>query len=153
QVLAQKQCGRWVSKEKEECGVTLETQEMERTDELEHTRFEDESFAHEHEAEAHEHEDERLDLTPGVEDTPDPVRTYLREMGTVPLLKKEGEIALAKRIEQGEGLVLKAISRSPILLEALTEAAAQVREGERTIGSLIPVDPEKPAEAKAEERR
>ena len=44
-----------------------------------------------------------LDLTPGALDkTNDPVRMYLREMGTVPLLTREGEVAIAKRIEQGE---------------------------------------------------
>src|SRR6266852_5186377 len=49
-----------------------------------------------------------LDLTPGMlEKTNDPVRMYLREMGTVPLLTREGEVAIAKRIERGQLLVLK----------------------------------------------
>ena len=49
-----------------------------------------------------------LDLTPGLlEKTNDPVRMYLREMGTVPLLTREGEVAIAKRIERGQLLVLK----------------------------------------------
>ena len=44
-----------------------------------------------------------LDLTPGLlEKTTDPVRIYLREMGSVPLLTREGEVALAKRIERGQ---------------------------------------------------
>src|SRR6266852_215833 len=51
-----------------------------------------------------------LDLTPGMlEKTNDPVRMYLREMGTVPLLTREGEVAIAKRIERGQLLVLKTI--------------------------------------------
>ena len=55
-----------------------------------------------------------LDLTPGLlEKTNDPVRMYLREMGTVPLLTREGEVAIAKRIERGQLLVLKTITRSP----------------------------------------
>src|SRR5579863_3315250 len=55
-----------------------------------------------------------LDLTPGaLEKTNDPVRMYLREMGTVPLLTREGEVAIAKRIERGQLLVLKTISRAP----------------------------------------
>jgi len=43
----------------------------------------------------------------------DPVRMYLREMGTVPLLTREGEVEIAKRIERGQLRVLKALSRSP----------------------------------------
>jgi len=53
--------------------------------------------------------------------TNDPVRMYLREMGTVPLLTREGEIEIAKRIERGEGSVRKALSRSPLVIrEVLT---------------------------------
>ncbi len=53
-------------------------------------------------------EDGDLDLTPGtLEKTNDPVRMYLREMGTVPLLTREGEVAIAKRIERGQLLVLE----------------------------------------------
>src|SRR6202050_4446023 len=59
-------------------------------------------------------EESELDLTPGaLEKTNDPVRMYLREMGTVPLLTREGEVTIAKRIERGQNLVLKTISRSP----------------------------------------
>jgi hypothetical protein len=68
--------------------------------------------------EAHEG-DSDLDLTPGsLEKTNDPVRMYLREMGTVPLLTREGEVEIAKRIERGQNRVLKAISRAdhPITL-------------------------------------
>ena len=51
-------------------------------------------------------EESELDLTPGMlEKTNDPVRMYLREMGTVPLLTREGEVAIAKRIERGQLLV------------------------------------------------
>src|SRR6201994_5210969 len=58
-------------------------------------------------------EDVELDLTPGtLEKTNDPVRMYLREMGTVPLLTREGEVEIAKRIERGQLRVMKAISRS-----------------------------------------
>ncbi len=66
---------------------------------------------------AEEGEDVELDLTPGtLEKTNDPVRMYLREMGTVPLLTREGEVEIAKRIERGQMRVLKAISRSPIVI-------------------------------------
>ena len=64
-----------------------------------------------------ESEDVELDLTPGtLEKTNDPVRMYLREMGTVPLLTREGEVEIAKRIERGQLRVMKAISRSPIVI-------------------------------------
>ena len=54
-----------------------------------------------------------LDLTPGALDkTNDPVRMYLREMGTVPLLTREGEVEIAKRIERGKKAVLRVISRT-----------------------------------------
>ena len=67
--------------------------------------------------------------------TNDPVRMYLREMGTVPLLTREGEIELAKRIERGQGAVRKALSRSPLVIreilpmaEALAKDPSAVRE-------------------------
>ena len=60
--------------------------------------------------ESEEGEDVELDLTPGaLEKTNDPVRMYLREMGTVPLLTREGEVEIAKRIERGQLRVLKAL--------------------------------------------
>src|SRR3954471_19796232 len=57
-------------------------------------------------------EELELDLTPGALDkTNDPVRMYLREMGTVPLLTREGEVEIARRIERGKLAVIKSISR------------------------------------------
>src|SRR4026207_1874271 len=59
-------------------------------------------------------EELELDLTPGALDkTNDPVRMYLREMGTVPLLTREGEVEIAKRIERGKLAGIQAISRTP----------------------------------------
>jgi RNA polymerase primary sigma factor len=81
-----------------------------------------------------EEEGVELDLTPGALDkTNDPVRMYLREMGTVPLLTREGEVEIAKRIEQGKNAMLRAISR--------TNMAAQevARLGERLGGREIGV--------------
>ena len=61
--------------------------------------------------------DVELDLTPGaLEKTNDPVRMYLREMGTVPLLTRDGEVEIAKRIERGQLKVLKSLSRSPVIV-------------------------------------
>ena len=67
-------------------------------------------------------EDLELDLSAGaLEKTNDPVRLYLREMGVVPLLTREGEVAIAKRIERGQIKTQKAIARSPIAVGELTE--------------------------------
>src|SRR5216117_3408530 len=61
-----------------------------------------------------------LDLSAGaLEKTNDPVRLYLREMGVVPLLTREGEVAIAKRIERGQIKTQKAIARSPIAVTEL----------------------------------
>ncbi|PYS98436.1 MAG: RNA polymerase sigma factor RpoD, partial [Acidobacteria bacterium] len=63
-------------------------------------------------------EDIELDLSAGaLEKTNDPVRLYLREMGIVPLLTREGEVSIAKRIERGQIKTQKAISRSPIAVK------------------------------------
>src|SRR5262249_44851394 len=62
-------------------------------------------------------EEIELDLTPGALDkTNDPVRMYLREMAIVPLLTRDGEVAIAKRIERGQMRARKALSRSPIVI-------------------------------------
>ena len=61
-----------------------------------------------------------LELPPGVgEKINDPVRMYLREMGTVPLLTREGEVEIARRIERGQNTVLKALSRSPLVIQEI----------------------------------
>jgi RNA polymerase primary sigma factor len=79
-----------------------------------------------------------LDLTPGVLDkTNDPVRMYLREMGTVPLLTREGEVAIAKRIEQGKLAVIKSISRTPKVTQEVIDMGEQLRRGERTVRELV----------------
>ncbi|MGA8075372.1 MAG: RNA polymerase sigma factor region1.1 domain-containing protein, partial [Candidatus Acidiferrales bacterium] len=79
-----------------------------------------------------------LDLTPGsLEKTNDPVRMYLREMGTVPLLTREGEVAIAKRIERGQLLVLKTITRSPIILKELLGVGEDLRRGTRSIKEIV----------------
>jgi RNA polymerase primary sigma factor len=60
--------------------------------------------------------------------TSDPVRLYLREMGSVRPLKGEEEVALAKRLERGQALVLKTVSRSPVVLEELIEIGRGVAQ-------------------------
>ncbi|HZR27379.1 MAG TPA: RNA polymerase sigma factor RpoD [Terriglobales bacterium] len=84
-----------------------------------------------------------LDLTPGaLEKTNDPVRMYLREMGTVPLLTREGEVEIAKRIERGQNRVLKAISRSPIVINEIIALGEDLRKGVRSIKEIVPFDEE-----------
>src|SRR4029079_419086 len=79
-----------------------------------------------------------LDLTPGALDrTNDTVRMYLREMGTVPLLTREGEVAIAKRIEQGKLAVIKSISRTPKITAEVIELGEQLKRGERTVRELV----------------
>ena len=86
-------------------------------------------------------EDVELDLTPGALDkTNDPVRMYLREMGTVPLLTREGEVEIAKRIERGQLNVLKTLSRSPIVIQTLFELAARLRAGQKSIKEVVVFD-------------
>jgi RNA polymerase primary sigma factor len=83
-------------------------------------------------------EESDLDLTPGALDkTNDPVRMYLREMGTVPLLTREGEVAIAKRIEQGKLAVIKSISRTPKVTQEVLEMGEGLRRGERTVRELV----------------
>src|SRR5260370_13074777 len=75
-------------------------------------------------------EDLGLDLVPGaVEPTDDPVRIYLREMGVVPLLTREGEVDIAKRIERGQRLVLQGHSRPPIVVRPVLALAAGFKTG------------------------
>src|ERR1700686_1307383 len=77
---------------------------------------------------------------------------YLREMVTVPLLKREGEIAIAKRIERGQLLVLKTIFRSPIVLKELIAVAKDLRDGSQSIKKIIQFDREELTEEETENR-
>ena len=94
-----------------------------------------------------------LDLTPGALDkTNDPVRMYLREMGTVPLLTREGEVAIAKRIEQGKLSVIKSISRMPAIAKAVIRMGDALKAGERTIRELVIFNDEEITDDRIEER-
>ncbi|GAC1655923.1 MAG: RNA polymerase sigma factor RpoD [Acidobacteriaceae bacterium] len=88
-----------------------------------------------------EGEDVELDLTPGaLEKTNDPVRMYLREMGTVPLLTREGEVEIAKRIERGQNGVMKAISRSAIVIREVFAIGEDLKRGVRSIKDIVTFD-------------
>ncbi len=98
-------------------------------------------------------EEVELDLTPGtLEKTNDPVRMYLREMGTVPLLTREGEVAIAKRIERGQLVVLKTITRSPIVLKEMLHIGEDLRKGARSIKEIVQFDDEELTEEKIENK-
>src|SRR5262245_7034367 len=95
-----------------------------------------------------------LDLTPGALDkTNDAVRMYLREMGTVPLLTREGEVAIAKRIERGKLAVIKSISRTPTIAKRILVIGDQLRAGERTIRELVIFSDEEITDEVIEDRK
>jgi RNA polymerase primary sigma factor len=86
------------------------------------------------ETEVEEEEEEELDLTPGaIGKTDDPVRMYLREMGTVALLSREGEVEIAKRIEEGHREMAKVIYSMPVTVTGL------ISLGERLVNDEIMV--------------
>jgi RNA polymerase primary sigma factor len=83
-------------------------------------------------------EDVELDLSAGaLEKTNDPVRLYLREMGVVPLLTREGEVAIAKRIERGQLKTQKAIGRSPIAVKELLKIGEELEAGKTNIREIV----------------
>jgi len=103
--------------------------------------------------EAASSEDAELDQTASPpEKTSDPVRVYLREMGLVPLLTREQEVIIAKRLERGSLRVLKIVSRSPIVLKALITVAEELRAGNRSIKEIVQIDEEDLTEEKIEEK-
>ncbi len=85
-----------------------------------------------------------LDLTPGsLDKSNDSVRVYLREMGMVPLLTREGEIELAKRIERGQNSVRKALSRSRLVIQLLLDTRHNIERGTIPILDVLPApDPQ-----------
>lgn len=93
--------------------------------------------------------EDALDLSIGVDSqSQDPVRIYLREMGSVPLLTRESEVAIAKRIERGHLVVMKAITRSPIVIKELIAVGEDLRKGARSIKEIVQFDDEELTEEK-----
>ncbi len=92
-----------------------------------------------------------LDLTPGALDkTNDPVRMYLREMGTVPLLTREGEVEIAKRIERGKKIVMKVICRTPMAAQEVARYTERLAAGEINVRDMVVFNEEEVTEEKIE---
>src|SRR3954449_8142509 len=99
-------------------------------------------------------EEMELDLTPGALDkTNDPVRMYLREMGTVPLLTREGEVEIARRIERGKLAVIKSISRTPTVAKNIIQLGDALRADERSIRELVIFVDEELTDEKIDDRK
>src|SRR5438874_10883924 len=99
-------------------------------------------------------EEMELDLTPGALDkTNDPVRMYLRELGTVPLLTREGEVEIARRIERGKLAVIKSISRTPTVAREIMKMGDALRNDERSIRELVTFIDEELTDEKIEDRK
>ena len=84
--------------------------------------------------------EEELEELPDIGRTDDPVRMYLREMGNVDLLSREGEIAIAKRIEAGRKMMISSICESPLTMKAFQEWRAAILDGSMLIRELVTID-------------
>jgi RNA polymerase primary sigma factor len=100
----------------------------------------------------HEEETEIERPVHSVQKSTDPVSTYLREMGVVPLLTRETEITLAKRMERGKLRVMKTVSRSPLVAKELIAVGAELRKGAISIKKIVHLQEEELPEEKAEEK-
>jgi RNA polymerase primary sigma factor len=98
-------------------------------------------------------DDIALDLSPGLLDKAnDPVRLYLREMAIVPLLTRDGEVSIARRIERGQRRARKALSRSPIVIEEFLRVGEELRHATTAIREIVVFsDTEGVAEEKLDE--
>ena len=94
-----------------------------------------------------------LELPAGVgEKTSDPVRMYLREMGSVPLLTREGEVEIARRMERGQTAVLKALSRSPLGIQHILALREEVERGTLSIRDVLLISDLLPTDELLEQR-
>jgi RNA polymerase primary sigma factor len=85
--------------------------------------------------------------------TDDPVRVYLREMGAVPLLTRQGEVSLARKMEQGKLRMLRAISRSPAVQRLVAEQAELIRSGAEQLDTYVEIGGEMETAGSASEDR
>ena len=89
----------------------------------------------------------------GLERTTDPVKLYLREMGNISLLTREGEIAIAREIERGEKSVIKALSKTRLVLNEILALEDKIKENSDIIVEMFEFVDEEPGEGKFEERK
>lgn len=95
------------------------------------------------------------DLVPihGLERTTDPVKLYLREMGNISLLTREGEIAIAKEIERGEKAIIKALSKTRLVLNTVLSLEEEIKENPMVILEMFDISEDETAEGKLEEKK
>jgi RNA polymerase primary sigma factor len=91
--------------------------------------------------------------THGLERTTDPVKLYLREMGNISLLTREGEIAIAREIERGEKSIIKALSKTRLVLNEVLGLEGRIRENPFTIQEMFDLSEDDIAEGKLEEKK
>jgi RNA polymerase primary sigma factor len=100
-------------------------------------------------------EPDEIDVNPAPaapEAANDPVRVYLREMGASPLLTREGEVEIAKRIERGQLSAMKALSRSPIVVHEVLAIGEELKRGQRSIKDTVVFDEEEITEEILQDR-
>jgi RNA polymerase primary sigma factor len=118
-------------------------EDIELIDSSEEARFRRMRVRGEKEEASSSDEEPELDLSPGtIGKTDDPVRMYLREMGTVPLLTREGEVAIAKRIEEGRKVVLDVISQMPFVIADVMSWRAKLDADQIRLRELLTIDVE-----------
>ena len=96
--------------------------------------------------------DEKAEPDLPLEETFDPVRKYLREMGAVPLLTREGEVEIAKRIERGQNNMLKAMSRCPIVIREIQKLGEELKSGVRSIKGVVVFHDDELTDGRIQER-
>ncbi|MFQ6083652.1 MAG: RNA polymerase sigma factor RpoD [Candidatus Aminicenantia bacterium] len=96
---------------------------------------------------------EKKAKVPPLERTNDPVKLYLREMGTVPLLTREGEIEIAKKIERGEKTITKALSKTRLVLSEVLSLSEKIKDNEVVIQGLFDVNEDDVVNGKLEEKK
>ena len=91
--------------------------------------------------------------THGLERTTDPVKLYLREMGNISLLTREGEIAIAREIERGEKSIIKALSKTRLVLNEVLGLEDRIKDDPFTIQEMFDLSEDDIAEGKLEEKK
>jgi RNA polymerase primary sigma factor len=89
----------------------------------------------------------------GLERTTDPVKLYLREMGNISLLTREGEIAIAREIERGEKAIIKALSKTRLVLNEVLSLESRIKDNVNVITEMFDVSEDDIAEGKIEEKK